>query len=85
MKKTNSFNIASMVLGILSIASSVMAPSIGIIAGITGLVFAVKTKEKDSYSRTGFVTSIIGIALSVIFWIIMALIYMGALGTARLK
>jgi len=61
----NSFGIASVILGILSI---VLASVPGIIFGIIGLFFASKQKKihANKWSKAGFILAIIGIILSVV-------------------
>jgi Ni/Fe-hydrogenase subunit HybB-like protein len=68
-KSDNSFGIASVVLGILSI---IFASANGIILAIIALVFASKQQKKyaNSWSRAGKILSIIGIILSILAIII---------------
>lgn len=67
----NSFGIASVVLGILSI---VFSSASGIILGIVGLIFSLKQKKrmKNSWSKAGFILNIIGIILGIIILIYAA-------------
>lgn len=61
----NSFGVAAVVLGILSI---VFASFYGLILSIIALVFANKqnARQKNSWSKAGKILAIIGIILSVI-------------------
>ncbi|MCR5691713.1 MAG: zinc-ribbon domain-containing protein [Eubacterium sp.] len=67
-KQVNSYCVASMILGIVSIVCCCSA-YIGVVAGVLAIVFAVKEKNQgneDSYSKAGLVCGIIGCSLSVI-------------------
>ncbi len=65
----NGLAIASLVLGIVSVVFSFIYVWIGLIAGVVGIVLAVKGRpsEKKSFATAGLVLSIIGTALSGIF------------------
>lgn len=69
-KEDNSFGIASVVLGILSI---VFSGANGIIIGVVALVFANKQMKnfKNSWGKNGKILSIIGIILSIVLIIIL--------------
>jgi protein-S-isoprenylcysteine O-methyltransferase Ste14 len=75
MKKgdDNSFGVASVVLGILSIVFS-SPPLNGLILGILGFIFAKKQQNRNPniWSRRGKILSIIGMILSVVFLIFLA-------------
>ena len=60
----NSFGIAGVVFGILSILSLSV---IGIVMGIVGLLFSLKQKKvnKNKWSKSGFVLNIIGIIFGI--------------------
>lgn len=68
----NSFGIASVILGILSIT---LVSLNGIILGVIALIFSNKQDKihPNKWSRSGKILSIIGIALSVLI-IVIALI-----------
>ena len=73
MVEKNSFGIASLVLGIVSIVFC-WVPILGLVAGILAIVFAVKQRKiaPNGITTGGLVTGIIGLAFSVIyniFWI----------------
>lgn len=69
-KEDNSFGVASIILGILSI---VFASINGIIFGIIALVFASKQQKRapNAWGRRGKVLAIIGIVLSLILTVIL--------------
>ncbi|MFH1425639.1 MAG: hypothetical protein ABIG28_02850 [archaeon] len=69
-KEDNSFGIAAVLLGILSI---VFASANGVIFGIIGLIFANKQQKvsKNKWGKNGKILSIIGIILSIILIIIL--------------
>ena len=68
--KDNSFGVASVVFGILSI---VLASLIGLLLGIIAFIFARKQImiQPNQWSKTGKILSIIGIALSIIVLILL--------------
>ena len=61
--KDNSFGIAGVVLGIIS----VLFLSNGIITGIIGLVFSLKQKKLNAnkWSKAGIILNVIGIILGI--------------------
>lgn len=65
--KDNSFGVASVILGILSIVISSIT---GVILGFIGLIFALKQKKinKNSWSKAGMILNIIGIIIGVILF-----------------
>ena len=75
--ENNSYGLASVILGILSIvfALSVLFGSIaGLILGIIGLFFSIKQNKisKNKWSSAGMILSILGIALNifVLIWLL---------------
>ena len=78
--KSNSYGITSLVLGILSI----LTPPFGLVFGIVGLIFGIKQNHtwKNHISTGGFITSIVGICLSVV--VLIALIIIAAFFAAML-
>ena len=66
----NSFGTASVILGIFSILFS-SPPLYGVILGILSLMFANKQNKyhKNSWSKAGKILSIIGIVLSILFFV----------------
>ncbi len=64
----NSFGIAGVVLGILSIVFSSIT---GVVLGIVGLVFSTKQNKiaKNKWSKAGKILNIIGIILGIILFI----------------
>ena len=66
----NSFGVASVILGILSI---VFLSFNGLILGIIALVFATKQQNRNpnKWGRVGKILSIIGIILSVLILILL--------------
>jgi hypothetical protein len=74
--KPNGYGIASLVLGIVSIVLC-WVPVVGLVAGVLGIIFYVQQKKTfpNGISTAGLVTSIVGLAFSVlytIFWIFFA-------------
>ncbi len=63
----NSFGIASVILGILSIAFS-FTIILGVFFGITSFIFALvqRKNSKNKWSVAGIVLSLIGLALSIL-------------------
>ena len=61
----NSFGVAIVVLGILSILSLSV---LGIILGAVGLVFSLKQKkvDKNKWSKAGMILNLIGIVLGIL-------------------
>ena len=82
--KDNSFGVASVVLGILGIVSilltffAVFAPIAGLILSVMSLVFANKQKKinYNSWAKSGFTLSIIGIILNIVIfiWLITSIV-----------
>lgn len=70
----NSSGITSVNLGILSIIFALFTPILGIVFGIISLIFGIKQhkSKKNSWSKAGMITSIIGILLSIIIWILLS-------------
>jgi len=79
--KDNSFGIASVTLGILSI---VFAGINGVILGVVALIFAnIQQKSyKTKWGNAGVILSIIGIILSIIM--VFVLLYLNAKGISPL-
>ena len=67
----NSFGVASVVLGILSILSSIIFP-IALILGVTSLIFGLiqRKNHKNNWATSGIVLGVAGIILSllVMWW-----------------
>ena len=68
--------VASLVLGIISIVISVFGTGsfgwLGLILGIVGIVLGVEGKkvpEQAGMAKAGFICSIIGVVLSLLFYI----------------
>lgn len=88
VKEENTKGIVSLVLGIISILLF-WAPIIGLVCGIIGIVLAVKQRKisKNSVTTGGFVTSIIGSILSLIYnilWLILAIFIGTAISTGSI-
>lgn len=64
---------ASLVLGILSCVFSLF-PIAGIILGIIGIIMSSSARRQRHPATAGLVLSIIGIVLSILIWIISALL-----------
>lgn len=70
MEQKNSYAIAALVLGIVSILFSFIFVWVGLIAGVVGIILAVKGRkieDKKGMATAGLVCSIIGTSLSGIF------------------
>jgi membrane-bound ClpP family serine protease len=77
LQKDNSFGIASVVLGILSVVFSltvIIGSFAGITLGVVSLIFSLKQNkiQKNKWSSAGLILSISGIALGifVVIWLI---------------
>jgi len=66
----NSFGIASVVLGIISVIS-LSVP--GVVFGIIGLIFGLKQKKinKNKWSKAGIIINIVGIVLGIVATVII--------------
>jgi len=68
----NSFGVASVVLGILSVLSFIVFP-IALILGVISLVFGIlqRKRSKNNWANSGIVLAIIGILLGslIYYWI----------------
>ncbi len=81
MNKSNGKAVASLVLGIISLLG-LCVPILGIICGIIALVLAGMAKKEakaagltpDSKATGGMICGIIGIVISIVMWIINAVI-----------
>ncbi len=73
--KANGMQIASLVLGILSIVLACCTSYIGSVFGIVGLILAIlgNKQGKHGIGTAGFVCSIVGIVIGIIMTIIGAL------------
>tara|TARA_B100000508_G_scaffold141026_1_gene145234 strand:- start:7267 stop:7659 length:393 start_codon:yes stop_codon:yes gene_type:complete len=90
--KSNGMATASLVLGIVSIALGwILAGILGIITGILAIILAAVAKKKikadpnmggKGAATGGMVTGIIGLALYLILWILIAIVWSTAAGAA---
>lgn len=66
----NSFGVAGVVFGVLSILSLGFG---GIVLGVIGLIFSNKQKKfsGNSWSRAGWILNVLGIVLSILVIILM--------------
>ena len=80
--KANGLQIASLVLGILSIVLACCTSYIGSIFGIVGLILAIlgNKENKNGIGTAGFVCSIVGIVLGIIMTIV-GVLALASLGT----
>ncbi len=64
----NSFGVAGVILGILSIVFSSIT---GVILGVIGLIFSIKQDKiaKNKWAKSGKVLNIIGIIIGIVFFI----------------
>lgn len=65
-KKSNNFGIISLILGIISLLTSLVF-LISIPTGITGLILGIKCKVKNKVTIAGIVLNIIGLILTTMF------------------
>lgn len=68
-KKSNKLGVFSLILGIISILTSLFPIFIPI--GIIGLILGIKSKVKNGICKAGIVLNIIGIALTALFIVIL--------------
>lgn len=67
--------VAALVLGIVSIVFAFLYPLVGVIAGIVGIILGNMAKKDPATAgmgTAGFVLSIIGTVLCLLFWIMCA-------------
>ncbi|MEK6818389.1 MAG: hypothetical protein AABY10_00475 [Nanoarchaeota archaeon] len=69
--KDNSFGVSSVIFSVLSVLLST-TPIQGIVLAILGLALARKQSKhlKNKWSKAGCILSIIGLILSIVFWIV---------------
>ena len=70
VEEKNTAAVVALVLGIVSLVFDFIFPWIGLIAGVVGIVFAVKGRKiqaKKGMATGGLVCSIIGVCLGGIF------------------
>ncbi|WP_303129821.1 DUF4190 domain-containing protein [uncultured Ruminococcus sp.] len=71
---------AALVLGIISLIG-ICIPIAGIICGIIAIILAVMAKKEgstDGKQKAGMILGIIGIVISIIMWIVNAVILAGS-------
>ena len=73
VKDGNSLGVTSVNLGILSIIFSLFIPALGVILGLISLIFGLKQRRvnRNSWSKSGIILSIIGIVLSILLWVLL--------------
>jgi len=66
----NSFGISSVNMGILSVLFSII-PIFGLILGVIGIIFGIiqGKRTKNKWALAGIILNIIGITLSILFYI----------------
>lgn len=80
MNQKNGKAVAALVLGIVSLLG-LCIPLVGIICGIIAIILAVMAKKEDSTDgkqKAGMILGIIGIVVSIIMWIVNAVILAGS-------
>lgn len=80
MEQKNGKATAALVLGIISLIG-ICIPIAGIICGIIAIILAVMAKKEgstDSKQKAGMILGIIGIVISIIMWIVNAVILAGS-------
>lgn len=80
MNQKNGKAVAALVLGIVSLLG-LCIPLVGIICGIIAIILAVMAKKEDSTDgkqKAGMILGIIGIVISIIMWIVNAVILAGS-------
>lgn len=73
-KESNKLGIASLILGIISLLTSLGSFRISILTGIVGLILGIKSKVKKGVNKAGIVLSSIGLVLTVLFIIVATLL-----------
>ena len=80
MNQKNGKAVAALVLGIVSLLG-LCIPLAGIICGIIAIILAVMAKKEgptDGKQKAGMILGIIGIVISIIMWIVNAVILAGS-------
>ena len=79
MEQKNGKATAALVLGIISLIG-ICIPIAGIICGIIAIILAVMAKKEgsDGKQKAGMILGIIGIVISIIMWIVNAVILAGS-------
>ena len=80
MEQKNGKATAALVLGIISLIG-ICIPIAGIICGIFAIVLAVLAKKEgstDGKQKAGMILGIIGIVISIVMWIVNAVILAGS-------
>ena len=80
MEQKNGKATAALVLGIISLIG-ICIPIAGIICGIIAIILAVMAKKEgstDGKQKAGMILGIIGIGISIIMWIVNAVILAGS-------
>lgn len=80
MEQKNGKATAALVLGIISLIG-ICIPIAGIICGIFAIILAVMAKKEgstDGKQKAGMILGIIGIVISIIMWIVNAVILAGS-------
>ena len=80
MEQKNGKATAALVLGIISLIG-ICIPIAGIICGIIAIVLAVLAKKEgstDGKQKAGMILGIIGIVISIVMWIVNAVILAGS-------
>jgi|ETN01SMinimDraft_4_1059930.scaffolds.fasta_scaffold54340_2 flagellar biosynthesis protein FlhB len=81
-KKSNTLGIISLILGIVSIVFFLNI-LVAVPAGIIGIVLAKMQNKRypNKIAKAGFITSIIGIVLSILTIILLLTIFTGSFGS----
>lgn len=80
MEQKNGKATAALVLGIISLIG-ICIPIAGIICGIIAIVLTVLAKKEgstDGKQKAGMILGIIGIVISIVMWIVNAVILAGS-------
>ena len=80
MEQKNGKATAALVLGIISLIG-ICIPIAGIMCGIIAIILAVMAKKEgstDGKQKAGMILGIIGIVISIIMWIVNAVILAGS-------
>ena len=80
MEQKNGKATAALVLGIISLIG-ICIPIAGIICGIIAIILAVMAKKEgstDGKQKAGMIKTSIGIVISIIMWIVNAVILAGS-------
>ncbi len=81
--KTNVLSILSLIFGILGVVTSLLLVGSGILPGIAGVVLGFIARRREPSAKgmwlTGIITGFVAIAIAIVIWIGLAIVYAIAL------